>query len=314
MNVRDRLSDLYDDNDDAKRMIDDAGLSSKRIKGWSDSPLILWHNIIKEADKHNKVDNLIDTALSEYREDPFLLQIKSSTAQPARGPSFDDALSWQGNTLDDVKEKIINTSQLLPINFLERGLQCAECVVRIVNPAEVGTGFIIKDNLLVTNNHVLPNAAIAEASVIEFNFQQSISGADKIIETVELSPDDYFVTDPDSDITIVKVATDVNQKYGAITVDKITVEVGDRVSIIQHPGGGAKQIAIHENFVAFRDNEIIQYLTDTMPGSSGSPVFDQQWQLVAIHHSGGWLREPGSKTRSFRNEGSMVSELVQLLS
>jgi hypothetical protein len=30
----------------------------------------------------------------------------------------------------------------------------------------------------------------------------------------------------------------------------------------------------------------IRYETDTQPGSSGSPVFNDQWQLAALHHSG----------------------------
>jgi V8-like Glu-specific endopeptidase len=52
-------------------------------------------------------------------------------------------------------------------------------------------------------------------------------------------------------------------------------------------------------------------LTDTLPGSSGSPVFNSSWQVVALHHSGGWLPEPGTNRVSFRNEGIHVRTLMR---
>jgi V8-like Glu-specific endopeptidase len=56
----------------------------------------------------------------------------------------------------------------------------------------------------------------------------------------------------------------------------------------------------------------LQYLTDTLPGSSGSPVFDRDWNVVALHHSGGWLAEPGSsdKTTDYRNEGILIDVIM----
>jgi V8-like Glu-specific endopeptidase len=30
----------------------------------------------------------------------------------------------------------------------------------------------------------------------------------------------------------------------------------------------------------------LRYTTNTQPGSSGSPVFDFEWNLVALHHLG----------------------------
>ena len=33
-------------------------------------------------------------------------------------------------------------------------------------------------------------------------------------------------------------------------------------------------------------DSFLHYRTDTSPGSSGSPVFNDQWEIVALHHSG----------------------------
>lgn len=90
------------------------------------------------------------------------------------------------------------------------------------------------------------------------------------------------------------------------------MSAGDRVNIIQHPGGGQKQLSFFANVVVFAGPSRVQYLTDTLPGSSGSPVFDRAWDLVALHHSGGWLVEPGGdpKQTFFRNEGIAMDALI----
>ena len=51
----------------------------------------------------------------------------------------------------------------------------------------------------------------------------------------------------------------------------------------------------------------VRYRTNTEPGSSGSPVFDQNWNLVALHHSG----EPAFQPHW--NEGIPFATIVNLL-
>ena len=94
------------------------------------------------------------------------------------------------------------------------------------------------------------------------------------------------------------------------TLTRVRVQKRDRVNIIQHPSGGPKQISLYHNLVSFANDQRIQYLTDTLPGSSGSPVFDNDWRVVALHHSGGWLNEPGSKKTHYRNEGIHINNII----
>ena len=61
---------------------------------------------------------------------------------------------------------------------------------------------------------------------------------------------------------------------------------GEPVNIIQHPKGRQKEVVIYNNRVQIIYDDFIQYETDAEPGSSGSPIFNAQWQLVGIHHSG----------------------------
>jgi hypothetical protein len=41
-------------------------------------------------------------------------------------------------------------------------------------------------------------------------------------------------------------------------------------------------------------------------------VFDRDWNVVALHHSGGWLAEPGSsdKTTYYRNQGILIDVIM----
>ncbi len=61
--------------------------------------------------------------------------------------------------------------------------------------------------------------------------------------------------------------------------------LGEPLNIIQHPKGREKEIVIYNNRVQKIYPQFIQYETDAEPGSSGSPLFNSQWQLVGLHHS-----------------------------
>lgn len=61
--------------------------------------------------------------------------------------------------------------------------------------------------------------------------------------------------------------------------------------ILQHPDGLPLKLAMRSDAVTavLSPNGTptrVRYVTRTEPGSSGSPCFDMQWNLVALHHSG----------------------------
>jgi len=62
--------------------------------------------------------------------------------------------------------------------------------------------------------------------------------------------------------------------------------VGEWVNIVQHPGGEPQKVALRENEVVDVFDDWMHYTTDTGPGSSGSPVLNDQWEVAALHHSG----------------------------
>lgn len=60
--------------------------------------------------------------------------------------------------------------------------------------------------LLLTNHHVLPNAAHAKRSLVEFNYQESASGEMQSSEVVTLLPNTLYLSDSNLDYALVAVA------------------------------------------------------------------------------------------------------------
>jgi V8-like Glu-specific endopeptidase len=211
---------------------------------------------------------------------------------------------------DTVVEKMIGTNNLRTIAVLEELSQLARSVAYINVPGVgVATGFMIAPDVLMTNHHVLPSADIAARATIRFNYQMDLSGS--LLPTEDYGTDiSKFYTYEPLDYSIVKVKGAPGFKWGFIKLPlDVTVKVRDDVFIVQHPAGGPKQIALSDNEIAYVDETLIQYLTDTLPGASGSPVLDDSIRLIGIHHSGGWIPEPSTGSTHYRNEGILMSAI-----
>lgn len=59
------------------------------------------------------------------------------------------------------------------------------------------------------------------------------------------------------------------------------------------------------------DEIVVQYITDTMPGSSGSLVFNDNGQVIAVHHSVGNIPELSTNSIHFRNEGIRIEAVIK---
>lgn len=202
------------------------------------------------------------------------------------------------------QEKISGGRDFLPARFLSDGHTRSEAVCRIKTQFSLGTGFLIASHdFIMTNNHVLEDEDSASSSIAEFDFE---AGDETLV--VRLQPERFFMTDERLDFTIVACDGSALSDRTPVPLlrNPATVTRGDRVNIIQHPSGRMKEIAIHNNEV-INDGlqEVIHYETDTEPGSSGSAVFNNDWDLVALHHAGRPL--PGGKAE---NEGIRISAVV----
>lgn len=220
-------------------------------------------------------------------------------------------IDWKGvETYQDVSEKIIGENTLRHIYFLDKALSASKSVVRLSNSSGLGSGFMIAPHLLMTNNHVIANREEALLTECSFNFQLDQNGLVCPIYYCKVVQNGCFYTNPALDFTVFQV-DEVSEEFSKpLLLTDSKVNKGQRVSIIQHPSGHLKKISMQNNFVEYADDQILQYTTSTMPGSSGSPVFNDEFYVVAIHHSGGLLVEPNSQLKYLRNEG--ISSIAML--
>jgi V8-like Glu-specific endopeptidase len=196
-------------------------------------------------------------------------------------------------------ERVVGKSDFLGMDFLELALGVSRFVGRIQirsRPGRsdgLGTGFMVSPRLLMTNNHVLRTREDAFYSEVEFDYQYDRYGRLLPVVVYGLEPQTFFITSKDLDFTLVAVRERSLEnielkRYGwnRLIGEQGKALLGDSLNIIQHPKGEAKQIVLRSNQLMDLFDDFAHYVTDTEPGSSGSPVYNDQWEVVALHHSG----------------------------
>ena len=204
-------------------------------------------------------------------------------------------------------DRLLTGTDELNVNFLERGMIAADAVGRVeVRNGEsdvVGsaTGFMISSRLFLTNHHVLPTADDAAQSWAHFRHEFDAFGNSVEPCVFAFEPSVFFFTDAGLDVTIVAVASQTPDRrqhvarFGWLrlsgSVD--TVLPGEWLSTVHHPAGRPKQVVLRQNLLMESREAELWYGTETSWASSGAPVFNDSWQVVAIHRGGAPVRDHG---------------------
>jgi V8-like Glu-specific endopeptidase len=224
---------------------------------------------------------------------------------------------WKSTDTDqEVVEKIFGENTLRPIAFLARALEVSRSVAYVSVSSEgkrwSGTGFMVAPTLVMTNNHVISDAGQLPGVIVRFNYQQDLLGHDLETKDYPAASNGLFHTNKTLDYTLFEVQGDPGTKeaWGYLPLQPRDLRPDQRINIIQHPGGQPKQLSMQNNLVEYIGGNVLQYVTSTLPGSSGSPIFNDQWQVVGLHHSGGLIAEPTTGRYFNRNEGIVMSNIL----
>ncbi|MDX1954187.1 MAG: DNA/RNA non-specific endonuclease [Chitinophagaceae bacterium] len=202
---------------------------------------------------------------------------------------------------DAAFERYIGDNDLVAVNYFEVGLKRARSVGRLsyfdnieMKPA-VATAFLISPDLVVTNHHVFSSTNAFKDAKIEFDYRYDITGSEMTRVVFTLDPEKFFHVSEALDLCVIGVKEkDVSGNHtirerGYLVLNKEIGKagVGDFATVIQHPEGHFQQISLRENQILdISRKDALIYESDTARGSSGSPVFNDQWQVIALHSAG----------------------------
>ncbi|MGI2908756.1 effector-associated domain EAD1-containing protein [Tolypothrix sp. VBCCA 56010] len=273
--------------------------------------------LIQAAEAQGWVDKLIAGARESNPGNPklfvFAQEFNLATPMPPQ-------LSARG-----ALEKIIKkTNSFLDVNKWREKLGTIEaqvCRIEITkknNTKQFGTGFLIAPNVVITNYHVIEpvdsGRATASNVILRFDYKQLADG--KIINKgteYRLVEDDWLIdkspyvenqlpTPDELDYALLRVDgvpgeepigknSDPNapqRKWIELPTEPYEFLPDTPLLIVQHPNAQPLKLALDtEAIISINENgTTVKYKTNTEPGSSGSPCFDINWNLVALHHSG----------------------------
>jgi endonuclease G, mitochondrial len=81
----------------------------------------------------------------------------------------------------------------------------------------------------------------------------------------------------------------MNSRYQPlrISLTPMPIKPSDSLTVVHHPGGSMMQVSLSASGVVqvSEKQKRLWYVNKTRGGSSGSPCFNRDWELVALHHA-----------------------------
>ncbi|TCR60559.1 trypsin-like peptidase domain-containing protein [Bosea sp. BK604] len=192
-----------------------------------------------------------------------------------------------------------------------------------------GTGFLIADNLVLTNYHVIEDSIGLSGDQIRCVFDFSSHYPDRIARLVQekwlvkSSPyaayDDGIDEEPPTieqlDFAVLRMAEYVGQDTAEKGAPRGVIDIrnrknykpGDKIRVYQYAAGN--QLAESHGDLLEAPRFRMRYNASTDEGSSGSPVLDINLSVVALHHAG----DPRRRTHAEYNQGVPIYLIADVL-
>lgn len=198
---------------------------------------------------------------------------------------------------DDHLQATFGDERAVPFGWYRKGLECCFSVCRIEDDYDrpAGTGFVVRGGdfvpslgdrrCIITNDHVVsehdPKAIPPEKAYARFH---ALDGAPRVTIDEVL----WRSGRAELDAALLSVVDDQLPAVATYPIAKRPVDRSkeQKIFVIGHPQGGALSISLYDNLLLDCDDTFVHYRSPTLPGSSGSPVFNNDWELVALHHAG----------------------------
>ena len=258
------------------------------------TPTSTW--AVQISDKHDKKiwsysvvpGSALDFWSDEIPGDSAAIEVISVEPIPTLRLAIDRIIVSRGATM--VKSLTVN--KLKPIGDASPQIQqWGKSVARLLFVADGGgqflcTGFLIADDLFMTNNHCIKTDSEMFSGLAEFDYDRPG------MTPVTLRFKQLLLTNHDLDFSLLRLNTSSGRQ--PFTFDPNSLSENKPLVVIEHPAGRPKQVSI-ENCKVFGAQipGVTTTLTDfghgcdTLGGSSGSPVIDiATGKVLGLHHLG----------------------------
>ncbi len=278
------------------------------------------YEVIQQAEMNGWLFDLVAAAHERRPTSAPITAVAERVGLTAIGVRLDNP---SGVSLEALVQK--NAKSINPVLLRERlaALEGQVCFVDIpINRG--GTGFLVGPDLVITNQHVIKPLIDGDVRwqdvMVRFDYKRAIDGTelDRRKQTevglvgagwcVDSRPPSKLDGHPElgdagpdeTDCAIIRLADPIgDQPVGGDTPDpKATprgfirvdltppaVAAGNQVFLLQHPLGEPLQLAIGAVQAFNGAGTRMRHDANSQRGSSGSPVFDADLQLVALHHA-----------------------------
>lgn len=201
-------------------------------------------------------------------------------------------------------QKVLGTALFVSIAWWDQGRERCKAVARVENELDtdrgVGTGFLVRGRdlkesygntlFLLTNAHVISDDPKAGAALRPDEAFFSFKALGDASSPKRRRPKALVRTSPphELDFSLLELDGPVDGVEPLPIDEVLPLPDGTaRVYLIGHPYGGGLSLSINDNELLDHDNRLLHYRAPTEGGSSGSPIFNQKWNLIGIHHAGG---------------------------
>jgi len=238
-------------------------------------------------------------------ERSLLALLQAALARKEGGEVVLAAGELEPRHLDPVRDALeaqLGPDGVVPLTLLQKGIGLCRSVVHVtaVGERSFGTGFVVRagdlrdgasDELLVlTNAHVIADdeAARAGAAIPPLRSEEARLGFEVTGQSYRVGK--VLWTSPPGVLDACLVSTDRPIRDSAPCALEPHAEdvraVHRRVYLIGHPAGGRLSFSLNDNAVLDFEDPRLHYRAPTEKGSSGSPVFSLDWNVLGLHHAG----------------------------
>jgi len=184
-----------------------------------------------------------------------------------------------------------------------KALTVRNAVGRIESPQNtgIGTGVLVAQNLLLTCNHIFTKTRVEKAWVT-FGYKSDSDSTQDIFE-LDL---DFVIYHNHLDFALIRLQS--NPSLKPIPPVNVGLDSGQKIRLIHHPMGQPVVISGLGQIVRVGPGYIDHNL-NTDKGSSGAPIFNDAWELVAIHRGNPGVGRPTKGTM----EGKPISAIWDII-